>query len=153
MPISFFFFLPCCETKSSNDVLTASFFGKWFTKKQKITEKWNGNKLMNCMCLAIYYLTNLFVAMTLQKMLHVMRIGIEYASAIALVPSNSCRWSHDATAAAAATILAINWRCITATAAYAAIVIVIAVATVATADGAAAVAIAIERHGNNGAIT
>lgn len=88
--------------------------------------------------------------MTLQKMLHVMRIGVEYASAIALVPSNrSCR-SHDA---AAATILAINWRCIAAAAAYAAIVIIIAVATVAAGIVAAAVAIVIERHGNNRAIT
>lgn len=86
-------------------------------------------------------------------MLHVMRIGVEYASAIAFVPSNRCCRSDDA----AATILAINWRCITATAAYAAIVIIIAVATVAAgivaADGAAAVAIVIERHGNNSAIT
>lgn len=84
-------------------------------------------------------------------MLHVMRIGVEYASAIALVPSNrSCR-SHDA---AATTILAINWRCIAAAAAYAAIVIIIAVATVAAGIvAAAAVAIVIERHGNNRAIT
>lgn len=109
---------------------------------------------MRVCVLAIYYLTNLFVAMTLQKMLHVMRIGIEYASAIAFVPSNSCWRSYDATttATAAATILANVWRCITTTTAYAAIVIIIDVATVTTVGAAAAVVI-VDWHSNNRAIT
>lgn len=98
---------------------------------------------MNCFRVSaihyiIFYETNLFVAMTLQKVLHVMRIGVENASAIAFVSSNSCCRSDDA----AATILVEVCRCVAAAAAYAAVVIV----------GATAGAI-VEWHSNNGAIT
>lgn len=127
----------CHAVKQNHQRLAASFFWKW------IEEKWNGNKLWIGY---YYYLTNLFVAMTLQKMFHVMRIGIEYASAIAFMPSNSCCQTYDATA----TILAKVWRCITTTATYTAIVIVFVavVATVTAANGAV-----VDWHSNNSAIT
>lgn len=76
-----------------------------------------------------------------------MRIRVEYTSAIAFVSANSYCWSHDATAAAAATILVEAWRCITATTAYAAIVMIVATVA-AAADGTI-----VERHSNYGAIT